>query len=330
MSVQQTDDRGQRLEAMRLPRAMSSMFGVSGLFVGLLLLVIIASLISDSFLNPFNLVNVLRQVALYGIVSVGLTFVILTAGIDLSVGSIVGVVSVLTAIMLNAGVTLPLTLGAVIVLGALFGLVNGVGIALVRIPPFIMTLGTMVMARGLALTLADGRPIDLTVSSQAFASIGRGSALGIPIAVWIFLSVAAVAFVVLRQTAFGRRIYAVGSNTEAARLSGISVSGILVAAYVISGCLAALTAVIFVSRLTVGEPTAGTGLELEAIAIVVIGGTSLFGGQGGVTGTVVGACILAVLANIMNLVGISPFTQQIVKGAIIIVAVLLEVVKRRR
>lgn len=330
MSAQRTDGGGQKIQTIRLPRAFSGAWGVSGLFIGLVFLVIIASLISDAFLNPFNLVNVLRQVALYGIVSVGLTFVILTAGIDLSVGSIVGVVSVLTATMLNARVALPLTVSAALIVGALFGLFNGVGITLARIPPFIMTLGTMVMARGLALTLADGRPIDLTFTSQAFALIGRGSALGIPIAVFIFLAVAAVAFVVLRQTAFGRRIYAVGSNAEAARLSGINVSRMLVAAYVISGCLAALTAVIFVSRLTVGEPTAGTGLELEGIAIVVIGGTSLFGGQGGVMGTVVGACILAVLANIMNLVGISPFTQQIVKGAIIIIAVLLQVVQRRR
>ncbi|MBU1335935.1 MAG: ABC transporter permease [Alphaproteobacteria bacterium] len=304
--------------------------GISGLFVVLLLLAVTASLISDAFLNPFNLVNVLRQVALYGIVSIGLTFVILTAGIDLSVGSIVAVISVLTATMLNAGVPIPMVVLAGLGLGLMFGLINGVGITLVRIPPFIMTLGTMVMLRGLALTLADGRPIDVASTAADFSWIGRGSALGLPIAVWIFIVVALVSLFVLRFTPFGRNVYAVGSNAEAAHLSGINVELTKIGVYSLSGFLAALTALIFVSRLTVGEPTAGTGLELEAIAIAVIGGTSLFGGQGGIVGTAIGACILAILANIMNLVGISPFTQQIVKGAIIIIAVSMEVFRRRR
>lgn len=304
--------------------------GVSGLFVVLLLLAVTASLISDAFLNPFNLVNVLRQVALYGIVSIGLTFVILTAGIDLSVGSIVAVISVLTATMLNAGVAIPMVALAGLGLGLLFGIINGVGITLVRIPPFIMTLGTMVMLRGLALTLADGRPIDVADTAADFSWIGRGSALGLPVAVWIFIVVALLSLFVLRFTPFGRNVYAVGSNAEAAHLSGINVELTKIGVYALSGFLAALTALIFVSRLTVGEPTAGTGLELEAIAIAVIGGTSLFGGQGGIVGTAIGAGILAILANIMNLVGISPFTQQIVKGAIIIIAVSMEVFRRRR
>ena len=304
--------------------------GISGLFVVLLLLAVTASLISDAFLNPFNLVNVLRQVALYGIVSIGLTFVILTAGIDLSVGSIVAVVSVVTATLLNAGWAVPMVMLAGLGLGLLFGLVNGLGITLVRIPPFIMTLGTMVMLRGLALTLADGRPIDVSTAAADFSWIGRGSAFGLPVAVWIFLLVALLALFVLRFTPFGRNVYAVGSNAEAAHLSGINVERTIVGVYALSGFLAALTALIFVSRLTVGEPTAGTGLELEAIAIAVIGGTSLFGGQGGIVGTAIGAAILAILANIMNLVGISPFTQQIVKGAIIIIAVSMEVFRRRR
>ena len=330
MSTQPTSLRKMAPALPGAARSFSSRFAISGLFLALIGLIVVAALISDAFLNPFNLVNVLRQVALFGIVSIGLTFVILTAGIDLSVGSLVAVVSVSTAMMLNAGIPVALVIVAALALGALFGLVNGLGVTLVRIPPFIMTLGMMVMARGLALTLADGRPIDVTYTAGDFSWIGRGSALGLPVAVWIFLAVAGVAFVVLRYTAFGRNVYAVGSNAEAARLSGIDVSRVLVAVYTISGLLAALTAVVFVSRLTVGEPTAGTGLELEAIAIAVIGGTSLFGGQGGVVGTIMGACIIAVLANIMNLVGISPFTQQIVKGAIIIVAVSFEVFRRRR
>lgn len=313
-----------------LAKIISQRFAISGLFLALIALIAIASFISDAFLSPFNLINVMRQVALYGIVSVGLTFVILTAGIDLSVGSIVGVVAVATATMLNAGIAVPIVILAAIALGLCFGLANGIGVAWIQIPPFIMTLGAMVMLRGLALTLSDGRPVDVQNMTSEFAMIGRGNLAGVPIAVWIFLLIAAVALFVLRYTVFGRNIYAVGSNREAARLSGINVNRVLVGVYAISGMLAGLSAVIFVSRLTVGEPTAGTGLELEAIAITVIGGASLFGGVGGVVGTVVGACILAVLANIMNLVGISPFTQQIVKGAIIIIAVCFEVLRRRR
>src|SRR5690606_37767239 len=155
-----------------------------------------------------------------------------------------------------------------------------------------------------------------------FAWLGRGDMLGLPVPVWIFLLVAAISIFVLRFTPYGRQVYAIGSNAEAARLSGINVKAVEFSVYVISGFLAGLTGLIFVSRLTVGEPTAGTGIELEAIAITVIGGTSLFGGEGTIVGTIIGAGILAVLANIMNLVGVSPFTQQIVKGAIIVGAVL--------
>lgn len=303
---------------------------ISGLLMALIVLVVISALISDAFLSPYNLINVLRQVALYGIVSIGLTFVILTAGIDLSVGSIVAVVSVSTAMLLNIGVPVPVVILAGLAAGTAFGLINGLGITLLQIPPFIMTLGAMVMLRGFALTLADGRPIDVTSTANNFSWIGGANMAGMPVAVWIFLAVAALSFLVLHYTDFGRHIYAVGSNAEAARLSGINVPATKLGVYTISGLLAGLTALIFVSRLTVGEPTAGTGLELEAIVIVVIGGASLFGGVGGVVGTTIGACILAVLANMMNLVGISPFTQQIVKGAIIIVAVSLEVLRRRR
>jgi len=311
-----------------LGQFLSRHLAISGLFIALLLLVITAALVSDAFLSPINLVNVFRQVALYGIVGIGLTLVILTAGIDLSVGSIVAVVSVSAAMMLNLGWPVPLVIAAGLGIGLVFGVVNGIGVTLCRIPPFIMTLGSMVMLRGLALTLADGRPID--VIPDDFGWLGRGSAFGLPVAVWIFLLVAAGAFFVLRYTAFGRNVYAVGSNAEAARLSGINVNLVKLGVYMISGALAGLTALIFVSRLSVGEPTAGEGLELEAIAIAVIGGASLFGGVGGIIGTTIGVCILAVLANLMNLAGISPFTQQIVKGAIIIVAVSFEVLRRRR
>lgn len=308
----------------------ASIFKASGLLWVFLGLCVVAALLSPAFLNPANLMNVFRQVALYGIVSVGMTFVILTKGIDLSVGSILGVCAVSTALLLSGGWSPWLAVVIALLIGTGLGAVNGIGVAIGRVPPFIMTLGMMVMARGLALTLANGQPIGLKDAAANFAWLGRGAMLGIPVPVWIFAVVAAIAIFVLRYTPFGRQIYAVGSNEEAAHLSGISVNLINFYVYVISGFLAALTALIFVSRLTVGEPTAGTGIELEAIAITVIGGTSLFGGEGGIFGTIVGAAILAVLANIMNLVGISPFTQQIVKGAIIVGAVLYEMQRKRK
>jgi len=301
----------------------------SGLIWVLVIMCAVAALVSDAFLNPFNIINVLRQIALFGIVSVGMTYVILTAGIDLSVGSIVAVVAVTSAMMLDAGLPIPLVILTGLVIGVLIGAVNGLGIALGGIPPFIMTLGTMVMGRGLAMTISDGHPIHFRDEAEHFAWLGQGHFLGLPVPVWVFALVAAAAAAGLRFTAFGRTIYAVGSNPEAARLAGIDVRRTIFSVYLISGLLSGLTALIFVSRLTVGEPVAGVGLELEAIAITVIGGTSLFGGEGRISGTILGAAIVAVLANILNLFGVSPFTQQIVKGAIIVAAVLFEIIRRR-
>jgi ribose transport system permease protein len=313
---------GVRRGRLGLPKGM-------GLLWVLIALCGVATLLSPAFLNLANVTNVMRQVSLFGIVSVGMTFVILTKGIDLSVGSILGVCAVTSALLIASGWPIPVVIAITLLIGTAMGAVNGIGITLGGVPPFIMTLGMMVMGRGLAMTIANGEPIGLGGAAASFMWLGRGAVLGVPVPVWIFAVVAAVAIFVLRYTAYGRQVYAVGSNVDAARLSGIHVGLVTFSVYVISGFLASLTALIFVSRLTVGEPTAGTGIELEAIAITVIGGTSLFGGEGGIIGTIVGAGILAVLANIMNLVGISPFTQQIVKGAIIVGAVLYEMLRKR-
>ncbi|CAN7789065.1 ABC transporter permease [Caballeronia sp. LjRoot34] len=305
-----------------------TVFKSLGLVWVLIALGVIATSLSPSFLGAMNLLNVLRQVALLGIVGVGMTFVIITRGIDLSVGSIVGLVAVCTAMMLTHGYPIYLVLIAATLLGVALGVVNGLGISFGRLPAFIMTLGTMVMFRGMALSLANGEPINVP-DTRGFDFIGTGYIAQVPVPVWIFAGIALIAFLVLRYTSFGRQVYAVGSNAEAAHLAGINVRLVTFAVYVISGLAAAITGVIYVSRLTVGEPTAGTGLELEAIAVTVIGGTSLFGGEGGVVGTVLGAAIIAVLANVLNLLGISPFTQQIIKGAIIIAAVLFEAYRRK-
>ena len=319
--------------ATKFPRStLIHIVGRPGLLGVLVLLSILAALISPTFLQLSNLINVLRQMALYGIVSIGMTFVILTAGIDLSVGSTVAIVAVVVTQILN-GAPLPpwVALGIGVILGAMVGAINGLGITRGRIPAFIMTLGTMVMGRGLAMTLANGEPISLSDSAVATIGwIGNGFLLYVPVPVWIFVAIALLASLTLRSAAYGRYVYALGGNKEACRLSGIPILVVETSVYVISGVLAALTAIVFVARLTVAEPTAGTGLELEAIATTVMGGASLFGGKGNIPGTILGAAILAVLANVLNLAGVTPFTQQIVKGAIIISAVLVDRLKEKQ
>ena len=290
-----------------------------------------AALISDAFLNPFNLINVLRQVALFGIVSIGMTFVILTAGIDLSVGSIVAVAAVVSAMLLDAGVPMPLVMLAGLAIGIALGAINGAGI----------TLGRHAALHHDARHDGHGPRPRHDHLGRPSRSISRGrvgrlrlarprQSSRLPVPVWIFAVVAVAAYVVLRFTPSAATSMP-SAATRRRRGSPASMSGCTIfSVYVISGVLSALTALIFVSRLTVGEPVAGVGLELEAIAITVIGGTSLFGGEGGVVGTIIGAAIIAVLANILNLFGVSPFTQQIVKGAIIVAAVLFETQRRRR
>jgi ribose transport system permease protein len=296
----------------------------SGLLLALLLLLAIGALLSPFFLQPANLINVARQVAIAGIIGIGMTFVILTAGIDLSVGSIVGFVSIIAASLLSVGVPWPVALLVGLAGGALLGAINGLGITKGRLQPFIMTLGMLVIARGVTMTYSEGRPIPFREFANGVAWIGTGSLFGIPTPVWMFAAIAALAAFTLRFTTFGRHVYAVGDNLEAARLAGINTGRVIFSVYVISGLCAAVSALIIMSRLTAGEPSQGTGFELDAIAIVVIGGTSLFGGEGGVRGTVIGAAIVAAMANLLNLLGVSPFSQEIVKGLIILGAVLLE------
>jgi ribose/xylose/arabinose/galactoside ABC-type transport system permease subunit len=302
----------------------------SGLIWVLLVMVLIAVIYKPTFINPSNLVSVARQTALFGIVAIGMTMVILTAGIDLSVGSVVAVAGVVCATMLDAGMPVWSVVIVGLLIGATLGAINGAVIVLGKVPPFIMTLGMMVIGRGMAMTISGGHPVHFREAAESFSWLGQGFMLGLPVPVWVFMLVAATGFFVLRYTAFGRNIYAVGSNPEAARLSGINVGATIFYVYLISGFLAGLTALIMISRLTVGEPVLATGLELEAIAMTVIGGTSLFGGEGGVIGTILGAAIVTVLANMLNLFGVSPFTQQIVKGFIIVAAVLFETYRRNR
>jgi ribose/xylose/arabinose/galactoside ABC-type transport system permease subunit len=291
-----------------------------GVLLALLLLIVIANFVSDRFLTVPNLLNVLRQVAIVGILAIGQTYVILTAGIDLSVGSTLGLAVVLFAGLLETqslAVALPLGLLA----GLLIGIVNGIGVAYARIPPFIMTLGVLSFARGLAFIYTGGTPIPIV--NERFSFVGNGYLLGIPIPSLILIATLIVSAMVLRMTPFGRCVYGIGSNEDAARLSGVPVQRYKICVYAISGFCAALAGLVYASQLGVGTPIAGQAYELDSIAAVVVGGTSLFGGKGSVFGTFIGTLIIGVLANVLNLAGVDPFVQQLFKGALIVIAVFI-------
>jgi ribose transport system permease protein len=319
----------ERFGAWRQDPRIAAVLRQSGLTWALLALCVVGALSSPAFLQSGNLINVAREAALIGIVGIGLTFVILTAGIDLSVGSTVGVVAVVSGELLKGGMSIPLVLIIGVAIGAGIGAINALGIVGGHIPAFVMTLAMLTAGRGVAMSVSQGQPVILGSATDHFLWLGNGDLLGVPNPVWIFAALLVIAAVILRYTTFGRYVYAVGDNPEAARLAGINTRRVLFYVYVISGALAAVTALIYVSRLTTGDPSLGTGLELQAITIVVIGGTSLFGGEGGVSGTLLGALFIAILANLLNLLGVSPFTQQIVQGGVLASAVLIDQLQRR-
>jgi ribose transport system permease protein len=289
----------------------------------LIVLVAFTGIVSPEFFQVTNLLNVARQASIVGVVAVGMTFVILTGGIDLSVGSILAISAVVMAIMADAGYPLVAILPAVIALAALVGAFNGFGVAMLGIQPFIMTLATLVIGRGVALRITDGGPQEFFLASGVVDFLGSGGIGRIPGPLIVFAMLALIGWAVLRYLSFGRFLYAIGGSQEAARLSGVRTKRNLIGAYAVSGACAGVAGIMTASRLSVGDPTAGNLAELDAIAAVVIGGTSLMGGVGGMPGTVAGALLLAVVANLLNLAGVSPFDQQIVKGVVILAAVLL-------
>jgi ribose transport system permease protein len=300
----------------------------AGALVVLLVLFGALTLASDEFLTGNNLANLARQVAIFGIIAVGQLLVILTAGIDLSVGSVLGLSGAVTAELLVNGWPIPLAILVGLLVGVALGLVNGSLVAYAGLPPFIVTLGMLGIARGIVLVLTNASTVQPLPTS--FANIANGSLLGVPNLLWVFVAVAAVAAFVLRRTVFGRYVYAVGSNPESARLSGVPVTKVLVTVYAISGLLAALGGVLFTSRLNAGIPTAGTGYELNAIAACVIGGASLFGAKGSAFGAAAGALIVATLNNGGNLLAINPFYLQIGIGLLILLAVFFDQWQGRR
>jgi ribose transport system permease protein len=299
-----------------------------GTFIGLLLLTVVLWISTPHFLTTANLLNVVEQSAIIGVVAVGMTFVILTGGIDLSVGSIVALAGVLFGLAVQAGVPVFAALPVAILAGAACGGANGALVTLGKLPPFIATLGMMSVARGVALLLSDGRPI--SGFPPGFRAIATERAAGLPLSAMIMLATYLVAHFILTRTTLGRYTYAVGGNEEAATLSGVNVRFVKSAAYVISGMLSALTSLLLIARLDSAQPIAGMAYELDAIAAVVIGGASLLGGSGSVLGTLVGALIMAVLRNGLNLLGISSYLQQVAIGVVIVVAVLVDMALRRR
>lgn len=287
------------------------------------------------FLKATNLIGVANQTAIYAIIAIGMTMVIVTAGIDLSVGSLVALAAVCSALVIRdwgggpgAGIGMVIA-GSLVGIGvcAAAGAFNGLMITLFRMPPFIVTLGTMMMASGLAFRLSEGRSIPELPAS--FFWLGRGQSLGIPHPVLLMLGLYLIAHVVMSRMVFGRYVYAIGGNEEVARLSGVPVKRVLLVVYTICGALAGLGGVVLASQLSAGDPKFGSMYELEVIAAVVVGGTSLMGGHGKIFGTLIGAFIIAVIKNGMNLTNVDAFNQLIVLGAVLILAVLLDTLKRR-
>lgn len=285
-------------------------------------LMVIITLINPNFLTTNNLLNLLLQVTANGFIAFGMTFVILTGGIDLSVGSILALSSALTAGLIGHGVPVGIAIVLSVALGGILGMLNGLFISYGKLAPFIVTLATMTIFRGATLVYSNGNPITAGLSdSFLFQFLGQGYIVGIPFPVILmFLTF----IILLHKTAFGKSVYALGGNEKAAYISGIKLNKVKIIIYTISGIMASISGLIITSRLSSAQPTAGASYEMDAIAAVVLGGTSLSGGKGRIIGTLIGALIIGVLNNGLNIIGVSAFWQQVVKGIVILMAVLLD------
>ena len=291
--------------------------------IGLLVLMIIVTMIDTTFIQISNLSNVLRQVSINGLIALGMTLVILIGGIDLSVGSVFGLTGAILAGMLMAGFNPVLALIIVLILGILLGSLNGLLIAKGKLQAFIATLGTMAIFRGILQVYTDGRPIT-GFDSNFIDYIGRGYLLGIPVPTIILIVATLIMIFITKKTVFGKEIYAVGGNQRAAVLSAINVDKVKIKVYAISGLLTTISGVILLSRLNSAQPTAGNAYEMDAIAAVVLGGTSMAGGKGRITGTFIGILMIGVISNALNILNVSSFYQNIVKGVVILLAVLID------
>jgi ribose/xylose/arabinose/galactoside ABC-type transport system permease subunit len=297
-----------------------------GLLISFLLLCVVLSLLSDRFLTPGNWLNILRQSSINLIIAIGMTYVILTAGIDLSVGAVLALSTVVTADLLQRGIPIVPTMILGLTLGGILGLASGMLISRIKVPPFVATLGMMTVARGLALTYTQGRPI--TGLPDMFRTIGTGYLGPIPMPIIVAGITFLAGYILLTRTRMGMNIYALGNNPVAAHYAGIATSNYTTFVYVLAGALAALAGMILVARLDSAQPTAGISYEFDAIAAVVVGGTSFAGGEGSLFGTLLGVLVISVLNNGLNLLNISSFYQPVVTGVVIALALLLYKVVR--
>ncbi|MBN2355752.1 ribose ABC transporter permease [candidate division KSB1 bacterium] len=299
-----------------------------GTLIGLLALCLALWILTPHFLTVSNLLNIAQQTSINAIIAVGMTFVIITAGIDLSVGSILALSGVVMATTLKAGVPWPIAVLVGLLVGFFCGIVNGFLITRGKLPPFISTLGMMSVARGVALMFTEGRPV--SGFSDQFRFIANGEWFHVPLPVIVMIGVYLLAHFLLTRTKLGRYTYAIGGNEEAALLSGVNVNFYKTVVYGLCGLLSGLAAVILTARLNSAQPIAGIMYELDAIAATVIGGTSLMGGEGSIVGTLIGALIMGVLRNGLNLLGVSSFIQQTVIGSVIILAVLIDMALKKQ
>lgn len=293
--------------------------------IALIIIMAVITVINSNFLTANNLLNLLLQVTSNALIAFGMTFVILTGGIDLSVGSILALSSALTAGLLGSGMPVTLAILISLILGCILGMMNGLLISYGKLAPFIVTLATMTIFRGATLVYTNGNPITKGLSDTfLFQFLGQGYIVGIPFPVIIMFIVFIVLYVLLHKTAFGKSVYAIGGNEKAAYISGVKLNKVKIIIYSISGIMASISGLIITSRLSSAQPTAGASYEMDAIAAVVLGGTSLSGGKGRILGTLIGALIIGVLNNGLNIIGVSAFWQQVVKGVVILIAVLID------
>lgn len=314
-------------------------------FLALILLIVAFSALSPAFLSADNLVIITKHVAITAILAVGMTFVIITGGIDLSVGSIAGLAAMIAGVLLTEGVAVPGVDGVVffdvwivilvaLVAGAMMGWGNGILVTRFNVAPFIATLGMLYVARGIAMLSSDGRTLsglggDPALGNTGFSALGSATPLGVPLSIWIMVAITAAAAFLAKKMPFGRQVYAIGGSEQASRLSGIRVNRNKTLVYVISGTCAALAGLIIASQLQAAAPATGTTYELNAIAAVVLGGTSLSGGRGTIGGTLIGAFVIGVLADGLVLLGVSEFWQTVIKGVVIVLAVAMDQLQRR-
>ncbi len=311
-------------------KALTKKFSSLTTLLALMILMAVITIINPNFLTTNNLLNLLLQVTANGFIAFGMTFVILTSGIDLSVGAILALSSAISAGFIAQGMPLPLAVICALLIGAILGAINGILVAYGKLAPFIVTLATQMVYRGATLVFTNGNPITKHLDGYFLAYLGQGYLLGIPFPVILMIVVFVILYILLHKTAFGKSVYALGGNEKAAYISGIKLNKVKIAIYTLSGAMSAISGLIITSRLSSATPQAGSGYEMYAIAAVVLGGTSLMGGKGRMFGTMVGVLIIGVLHPGLNIIGVSAFWQQVIQGIVILIAVLIDVIRSKR